>query len=153
MNSNRKPPRLHVISTYKYYTLPHSSLDTDEPSAMKKTSAFAALLLAMLAVHQLMAVPPVRAAVSCSGVMNHLSLCLEFLQGDADEPGDRCCKGVKAICAAADTAAERQATCKCLKSAYNLVDADLYATQTLTGLCGVPLSYTISPDTDCSEIE
>jgi hypothetical protein len=117
----------------------------------KQTPALAALLLAMLAVQQLAAPPAVRAAVSCSGVMNHLSMCLDFLQGDTDEPGNRCCKGVKAIYAAADSSPERQATCKCLKSAYNLVDADLYATQTLAGICGVPLSYTISPDTDCSE--
>ncbi|CAN6163806.1 unnamed protein product [Urochloa humidicola] len=113
-------------------------------------SAFAVLLLAAtLAAQQLAAAAP--ASISCSGVLNDLSLCLDFLQGDADEPNARCCQGVKRIFAAADTTAERQATCKCLKSAFNLVDADLYATQTLTGDCGVPLSYNISPDTDCSE--
>ncbi|CAN6194926.1 unnamed protein product [Urochloa humidicola] len=120
---------------------------------MMNTSAFAVLLLATtLAAQQLAAAAPAwPAGVSCSGVLNDLSLCLDFLQGDADEPSGRCCQGVKKIFAAADTTAERQATCKCLKSAFNLVDADLYATQTLTGDCGVPLPYNISPDTDCSE--
>ncbi|RLM54527.1 non-specific lipid-transfer protein 1-like [Panicum miliaceum] len=121
---------------------------------MKKipTSAFAAvLLLAMLAVVQHLAVPGRAAEVSCSGVINDLSLCLDFLQGDAGQPSARCCDGVKAIYAAADTTAARQATCECLKSAYNMVNADLYAMQTLPGACGVPLSYTISPDIDCSQ--
>ncbi|PUZ60386.1 hypothetical protein GQ55_4G121000 [Panicum hallii var. hallii] len=121
----------------------------------KTTSAFAAvLLLVMLAAVQQLAVPVVLADdVSCSGVINDLSLCLDFLQGNAGQPSDRCCTGVKAIYAAADTAAARQATCECLKSAYNMVNADLYATQTLPGACGVPLSYTISPDINCSQIE
>ncbi|CAL5053207.1 unnamed protein product [Urochloa decumbens] len=125
---------------------------------MKKTmitSAVAVLLFATtaLAAQQPAAAPARAAGISCIGLLNDLSLCLNFLQGDADEPNDRCCQGVKRIFAAADTTAKKQATCKCLKSAFNLVDADLYATQTLTGDCGVPLSYTISPDTDCSDIE
>ncbi|KAF8754870.1 hypothetical protein HU200_011408 [Digitaria exilis] len=124
---------------------------------MKKITApaFAALLLAVLAVQHQLAAVHARADhhhhVSCSGVINDLSMCLDFLQGEEDRPDDQCCQGVKKIFAAADTTAQRQATCGCLKSAYNLVDADLYATHMLARSCGVPLSYTISPDVDCSE--
>nr|CAB3468134.1 unnamed protein product [Digitaria exilis] len=143
-----------------FNTAPRSSLyNTDHrSSAMKKittTPAFAALLLAVLAVQHQLAAVHARADhhhhVSCSGVINDLSTCLDFLQGEEDRPDDQCCQGVKKIFAAADTTAQRQATCECLKSAYNLVDADLYATQMLARSCGVPLSYTISPDVDCSE--
>ncbi|GJM98241.1 hypothetical protein PR202_ga15230 [Eleusine coracana subsp. coracana] len=91
---------------------------------MKKSSAFAGLLLAMLAVQQLLAV---RADVVCSDLLDEL------------------------LITAATTVAERQATCECLKSAYGQINADLSTAQALPADCGVTsLPYTISPDVDCS---
>ncbi|XP_062230100.1 non-specific lipid-transfer protein 1-like [Phragmites australis] len=114
---------------------------------MNKNSAFAALLLAMLGV-QLLAV---QADIRCTDVLNDLSPCRGFLQGDVDHPSAACCHGVTTLYAAADTMAERQATCECLKAAYGQVNADLSAAQELPGDCGLSLSYTISPDIDCSK--
>ena len=136
----------HTI--YKHLSSSLAAVPTDR-SAMKKTttSAFAAvLLLAMLA-----AMPARADDVSCSSVINDLSPCLDFLQGDAGQPSARCCDGVKIIYEPMDTTAARQATCECLKSAYNMINAELYAAQTLPGACGVPPSYTITPNFDCSQ--
>ncbi|GJN38572.1 hypothetical protein PR202_gb27627 [Eleusine coracana subsp. coracana] len=115
---------------------------------MKKSSAFAGLLLAMLAVHQLLAV---RADVVCSDLLDELSPCLGFVQGDDEIPSSECCAGVSSLVTAANTVAERQATCECLKSAYGQINADLSTAQALPADCGVTsLPYTISPDVDCS---
>ncbi|XP_062227640.1 non-specific lipid-transfer protein 1-like [Phragmites australis] len=116
---------------------------------MRKSSAFAVLLLAMLAVQQL----AVQADIECSDVLSGLSPCLGFVEGDVDHPSSECCDGVTTTYAAADTTTDRQAMCECLKSAYDRVNADLSAAQALPADCGLSLSYTISPDFDCSTIE
>ncbi|TVU07795.1 hypothetical protein EJB05_41164, partial [Eragrostis curvula] len=122
---------------------------------MKKSStAFAGLLLSMLAVQQLLAAVRAESAdVVCSDLLDELSPCLGFVQGDEDVPSSECCAGVSSLVTAADTAAERQATCECLKSAYGQINTDLSAAQALPADCGVTLPYTISPDVDCSTIE
>jgi hypothetical protein len=76
---------------------------------MKKISDFAAgLLLAVLAVQQLVAV---RADdVVCSNILDALSPCLGFVQGDEEIPSSECCAGVSSLLTAADTVAEKQAT-------------------------------------------
>jgi hypothetical protein len=76
---------------------------------MKKISDFAAgLLLAVLAVQQLVAV---RADdVVCSDILDALSPCLGFVQGDEEIPSRECCAGVSSLLTAADTVAEKQAT-------------------------------------------
>jgi hypothetical protein len=117
---------------------------------MKKSSAFAAcLLLALLAVQQLVAVTA--DDVVCSDILDALSPCVGFVQGDEETPSSECCAGVSSLVTAADTVAEKQATCECLKSAYGQINADLSTAQALPADCGVtPLPYTISPDVDCS---
>ncbi|XP_066378897.1 non-specific lipid-transfer protein 1-like [Miscanthus floridulus] len=114
------------------------------------SSGIAVLLVAMLAVE---AAVQVRADISCPDVLNDLSPCLPFLQGNAPLPSDQCCGGVRALYAAADTRPARQATCRCLKAAYLQVHAQLPAAQALPGDCGVPISYEITPDIDCDKIE
>ncbi|XP_062232794.1 non-specific lipid-transfer protein 1-like [Phragmites australis] len=101
----------------------------------------------MLAVQQL----AVRADIACSDVLNDLSPCLGFLQGDEDRPSGACCAGVATLYAAADTKAERQATCECLKAAYRQVNANISAARELPGDCGLSLPYIISPDIDCTK--
>ncbi|KAL6603963.1 hypothetical protein ACP70R_044324 [Stipagrostis hirtigluma subsp. patula] len=115
-------------------------------AAMNKTSAFAVLLLAMLAVQQLAA-----ASISCSDVVSDLSPCLSYLTGNDKQPSAECCAGVTTLVDAADTKEERQATCECLKAAYRQFHALLSAAQALPLQCGISLPYTISPDVDCSQ--
>ncbi|KAL6603964.1 hypothetical protein ACP70R_044325 [Stipagrostis hirtigluma subsp. patula] len=113
----------------------------------KNISAFAVLfLVAMLALQQL----AVEADVECSDVLTGLSPCLDFVQGDEAQPSAACCAGVTNLVEAAETTADRQATCECLKSAMGQVSGDLSGVQALPGDCGLKLSYTISPDMDCS---
>ncbi|EER89877.1 non-specific lipid-transfer protein 4 [Sorghum bicolor] len=114
---------------------------------MKTTSSgIAVLLVAMLAVQAAVA------EISCPDVLNDLSPCLAFLQGNAPQPSGECCGGVRALYAAADTRPARQATCRCLKAAYLQVHAQLPAAQELAGDCGVPINYKITPDIDCDMI-
>jgi hypothetical protein len=115
---------------------------------MKTISAIAVLLLAALAVPQQQQVA--RADIACPDVFNDLEPCLSFLQGGTSSPSGQCCAGVRALYAAADTTADRRATCVCLKMAYNQVHAQLSAARALPGDCGLSLSYPITPDIDCN---
>ncbi|KAJ1259461.1 hypothetical protein BS78_10G157300 [Paspalum vaginatum] len=116
---------------------------------MTKTSCSGIAVL-LLAVQQLAAVQQARATVTCRDVVNDLSPCLGFLQGNEGQPSGQCCDGVRALYAAADTKADRQATCECLKAAYSQVNAQLSAAQELPADCGISLNYNITPDIDCS---
>ena len=113
------------------------------------SSGIAVLLVAMLAVE---AAVQVRADISCPDVLNDLSPCLPFLQGNAPLPSDQCCGGVRALYAAADTSPARQATCRCLKAAYLQVHAQLPAAQALPGTAA-SRSPTRSPPTSTATSE
>ncbi|KAL6876436.1 hypothetical protein ACP4OV_013008 [Aristida adscensionis] len=113
---------------------------------MMKSLAFAFVLLAMLMLQKV----AVEAEVDCSGVLSGLSPCLDFVQGDDEQPSAACCAGVNQLFDAGESVDDRQATCECLKSAYSQVNVDLSAAKSLPGDCGLSLTYTISPDMDCS---
>ncbi|TKW21766.1 hypothetical protein SEVIR_4G142800v4 [Setaria viridis] len=116
---------------------------------MKTISAIAVVLLAALAVQQQLA----RADIACPDVLNDMEPCLSFLQGGDASPSGQCCAGVRALYSAADTTADRRATCECLKTAYSQVHAQLSAARALPEECGLSLSYPITPDIDCNTIE
>ncbi|CAN6194925.1 unnamed protein product [Urochloa humidicola] len=116
---------------------------------MKTISAIAVVLLAALAFQQQLA----RAAITCPDVVNDMEPCLSFLQGDGAFPSAECCNGVRALYAAANTKADRQATCECLKTAYRQINAQLSAAQALPDDCGLSLPYPVTPDVDCTMIQ
>ncbi|KAL6876434.1 hypothetical protein ACP4OV_013006 [Aristida adscensionis] len=121
-------------------------------AAMAKTAAsLAVLLLAVLAVQELAAAASV-ADIQCPDVLRDMNPCLSYLQGKDDDPSADCCAGVTTLADDADTQAERQATCECLKDAYYQFNAVLSRAQALPGKCGISLSFTISPDVDCTKI-
>jgi hypothetical protein len=119
----------------------------EEPAAMKTTSASAVFLLAMLEAQQLLVV---QGDISCPEVVNDLTPCLSYLQGREASPSAACCGGAKALYGDADTRDERQQTCQCLKVAYHQYKVIVSAAQALPAACGLGLSYTITPDIDCS---
>ncbi|TJX43194.1 hypothetical protein E8P77_30485, partial [Soehngenia saccharolytica] len=73
---------------------------------------FVAVLLCMV-----VSAPHAEAAVSCGQVATSLAPCLNYLRGSVNAPSSGCCGGVKSLYNAAQTTADRQAACKCLKSA------------------------------------
>ncbi|CAN6194924.1 unnamed protein product [Urochloa humidicola] len=115
---------------------------------MKTISAFAFVLLVALAFQQQQVA---RADIACPDVLSDMEPCLSFLQGDGTTPSGQCCAGARSVYAAADTTAERRATCECLKTAYRQINAQLSAAQALPDDCGLSLPYTITPDIDCSK--
>nr|ABK22649.1 unknown [Picea sitchensis]ABK25515.1 unknown [Picea sitchensis]ACN40466.1 unknown [Picea sitchensis] len=116
-----------------------------------RTSTIWKVLVFALAV-QAAAMDGAEAAISCSTVIADLVPCLSYVTGSAASPPAACCNGVKTLNAAAQTTPDRQAACKCIKSAaasyhYNSAKADK-----IPALCGVNIGIPISPSTSCDTI-
>ncbi|XP_028774658.1 non-specific lipid-transfer protein 1 [Neltuma alba] len=109
--------------------------------------AFMAVLCVALVV------APMAEAVTCGQVSSSLAPCIAYLQkGGTPAPG--CCNGVKSLVGAAQTTADKQAVCNCLKGAAGQVPGlnNQYA-QSLPSLCGVNIPYKISTSTNCASIK
>ncbi|KAJ1264688.1 hypothetical protein BS78_08G019600 [Paspalum vaginatum] len=114
----------------------------------------AAAVVALLLVAAWSAPGGVVGAVTCGQVVSYLTPCLSYAMGRAPAPGAACCAGVRSLSAAASTAADRQATCNCLKQATSSMGAlkpDLVAG--IPAKCGVNIPYPISRNTDCSKVQ
>ncbi|KAK7274387.1 hypothetical protein RIF29_15472 [Crotalaria pallida] len=97
--------------------------------------------------------PIAQASISCGQVASALSPCLEYLRKGGN-PSAECCKGVKGLVAAAQTTADKQAACKCLKSAAGTIGSlNNGNAQALPAKCGVSLPYKISTSTNCDTIK
>ncbi|XP_021291348.1 non-specific lipid-transfer protein 3-like [Herrania umbratica] len=96
-----------------------------------------------------------RAAVTCGDVMRDLTPCVSYVQYGGPLP-NTCCNGVKTLYGEAQTSADRQNVCKCIKSAVNgfsYSNFNLGQAAGLPGKCGLHLPYTISPSTDCNKVQ
>ncbi|XP_074311896.1 non-specific lipid-transfer protein-like [Silene latifolia] len=95
------------------------------------------------------------AAISCAVVENNLKPCIGHLKSQdsqATPPAD-CCSGVKSVKAQADSTGERKAVCQCMKDMATKVGGINYdLAAKLASQCGVTMSYTINPNTDCSKV-
>ncbi|MCE0480881.1 tyrosine protein phosphatase, partial [Datura stramonium] len=108
-----------------------------------KIACFVVLCMVVVAPHA-------EAALSCGQVQSNLIGCLPYLQGTGPLGG--CCGGVKGLLGAANTPADRQTVCTCLKSAANAIKGiDLGKAAGLPAACGVNIPYKISPSTDCAK--
>ncbi|KAK8982939.1 hypothetical protein V6N11_054924 [Hibiscus sabdariffa] len=99
--------------------------------------------------------PLAQAAITCGQVASSVAPCIAYLRGTG--PGGpvpaACCSGIKSLNAAAKTTADRQAACKCLKSAAAGISGINFGLASgLPGKCGVSIPYKISPSTDCSRV-
>ncbi|XAR55739.1 hypothetical protein NMG60_11035927 [Bertholletia excelsa] len=114
----------------------------------------AAVKIAYLALFMiLVAATASEAAIGCGEVIGKLAPCLPYITGPAKVVPPGCCSGVRALNTQAKTTADRQAVCKCLKSAASSVPASgLGKAAGIPGKCGVSLPYKISPSIDCSKI-
>ncbi|XWS13055.1 hypothetical protein CRYUN_Cryun36dG0004500 [Craigia yunnanensis] len=112
----------------------------------------ASLMLVCMVVSAPMAA---KAAVTCGDVVNHLMPCVSYVSNGGPLP-DACCNGVKGLYGEAQTSADRQNVCKCIKSAVNGIpysDFNLGLASGLPDKCGLHLPYKISPSTDCNKVQ
>uniref|UniRef100_A0A803R8U7 Non-specific lipid-transfer protein n=1 Tax=Cannabis sativa TaxID=3483 RepID=A0A803R8U7_CANSA len=115
---------------------------------MASSSVVKVLCLVVLAM--VVASPVVHATITCGQVTSSLAPCLSYLKVGGAVP-DGCCNGIKSLSGAAKTPADRQAACKCLKSAASSIKGvNFNLASGLPGKCGVSIPYKISPSTDCS---
>jgi len=91
------------------------------------------------------------AGLTCGVVSSDIAQCVPYLTGGPG-PSPACCSGIKALVSVASTPQDRKTACGCLKSAAVSTKGINYsATAGLPGKCGVNVTYTISPSTDCSK--
>ncbi|KAK8558276.1 hypothetical protein V6N13_038749 [Hibiscus sabdariffa] len=97
--------------------------------------------------------PLAQAAITCGQVASSVAPCIAYLRGTGGSVPAACCSGIKSLNAAAKTTADRQAACKCLKSAAGGIPGINFGLASgLPGKCGVSIPYKISPSTDCSRV-
>ncbi|MBC2899274.1 hypothetical protein CFC21_112125 [Triticum aestivum] len=90
------------------------------------------------------------ATVSCGQVSSALSPCIPYARGNGANPPAACCSGVRSLASSARSTADKQAACKCIKSAAaGLIPGKAAGIPTK---CGVSVPYAISSSVDCSKI-
>ncbi|KMT00369.1 hypothetical protein BVRB_9g216770 [Beta vulgaris subsp. vulgaris] len=96
--------------------------------------------------------PHAEAAMSCGTVTKNIAQCITYLKG-GDSPSKGCCDGVTTLKNLASTPADKKTACACLKSAAaSIKGLDEKKAAGLPDKCGVSISYSISPNTDCSKV-
>nr|AAL32039.1 lipid transfer protein-like protein [Retama raetam] len=96
---------------------------------------------------------PIAQAITCGQVVSNLTPCITYLQRGGAVPG-QCCNGVKTLVSSAQTTADKQTACNCLKStAATIPNINFGNAGSLPGKCGVNLPYKISPSTNCASIK
>ncbi|KAK6778278.1 hypothetical protein RDI58_024996 [Solanum bulbocastanum] len=114
---------------------------------MEIVSKIACIVLLCMVV-----VAPHAEALTCGQVVSSVTPCLPYLTGRGPLGG--CCGGVKDLLGKAQTTADRQTACTCLKSAASsLRGIDLGKAASLPSTCSVNIPYKISPSTDCSKVQ
>ena len=114
---------------------------------MARGAATQLVLVALVAAMLLVACD---AAISCGQVTSALSPCISYARGNGANPPAACCSGVRSLAGAARSTADKQAACKCIKSAAGGLNAGKAAGIPLK--CGVSVPYAISSSVDCSKI-
>nr|ABQ53932.1 lipid transfer protein [Sesamum indicum] len=111
------------------------------------------MFVVLIAVVSIMSVVPEgEAAIGCGTVVSYLNSCFPYVTGTGALGG--CCKGIKDLYAAAQTTADRQSVCDCLKDlAASTTGVDLGKAAGLPSQCGLNIPYKIIPSTDCSKVQ
>ncbi|KHG04165.1 Non-specific lipid-transfer A [Gossypium arboreum] len=105
----------------------------------------------MLAMFQFV-VKQGQAAVTCKQVDDALAACVPYLT-NGGVPSTPCCNGVGELRNSAETTADRQAACNCVKQAaarIPTIKEDDAAT--LPAKCHVQVDFPISKNTNCEDI-
>ena len=97
--------------------------------------------------------PKADAEIQCGQVVRYLTPCISYVSNGGTVPAE-CWSGIKSLYSLAQTTADRQSVCKCLKQAVSGVPYTAFNLGLAAGLpnkCGVNIPYKISPSTDCSK--
>uniref|UniRef100_A0A452XCU3 Non-specific lipid-transfer protein n=3 Tax=Triticinae TaxID=1648030 RepID=A0A452XCU3_AEGTS len=124
-----------------------SITSTANSIGMARAAATQLVLVALVAAMLLVATD---AAISCGQVSSALSPCISYARGNGANPTAACCSGVRSLAGAARSTADKQAACKCIKSAAGGLNAGKAAG--IPSKCGVSVPYAISASVDCSKI-
>nr|Q43766.1 RecName: Full=Non-specific lipid-transfer protein 3; Short=LTP 3; AltName: Full=CW-19; AltName: Full=CW-20; Short=CW20; Flags: Precursor [Hordeum vulgare]CAA48623.1 Cw-19 peptide,non specific lipid transfer protein [Hordeum vulgare subsp. vulgare] len=117
---------------------------------MARAAATQLVLVAMVAAMLLVATD---AAISCGQVSSALSPCISYARGNGAKPPVACCSGVKRLAGAAQSTADKQAACRCLKSlATSIKGINMGKVSGVPGKCGVSVPFPISMSTDCNKV-
>ncbi|PKI40946.1 non-specific lipid-transfer protein 1-like [Punica granatum] len=112
------------------------------------------LACAVFAVALVAAPIATEAAVTCGQVASSLAPCIPYARSAGGAVPPACCSGIKTLDGMARTTPDRQATCKCLKSASTSISGINYGlVASLPAKCGVNIPYKISPSTDCARVK
>ncbi|KAL3715286.1 hypothetical protein ACJRO7_007079 [Eucalyptus globulus] len=94
------------------------------------------------------------AAVTCGQVASALAPCIPYARSGRGPVPAGCCNGIRSLNNAARTTPDRQATCKCLKSASGSISGiNFGVVAAIPGKCGVNIPYKISPSTNCNSVK
>ncbi|KAH7557595.1 hypothetical protein JRO89_XS11G0187400 [Xanthoceras sorbifolium] len=93
-------------------------------------------------------------AIDCATVTALVTSCSTFITyGSPDPiPGSPCCDAMISLDLIANSTDNRQSVCKCMMSLITTYNPNATAIATLPGFCGVPLGFTIDPNTECNDI-
>ncbi|CAH2056655.1 unnamed protein product [Thlaspi arvense] len=95
------------------------------------------------------AAPAAEAAIGCPEVTLKLVPCLDYVKTGATAVPPGCCSGVSSLLSMANTTADRQNACNCLKSlAASLSSNAINKAAGIPGKCGVSVPFKISLSTD-----
>ncbi|PWA88919.1 non-specific lipid-transfer protein 3 [Artemisia annua] len=115
------------------------------------TSLASVLVLVLLSLFMLS--KHAEAQVDCSSIIVKLMSCEAFLFKYSNVPGPQCCASVQDLARAAKASKDvLRGTCRCLKSAVQIVPVDLTNAAKLTPLCHLDLNVPISPSVDCDSL-
>ena len=93
----------------------------------------------------------IAAAMDCTTVTGLISAFSTFITYSSPDsyPGSPCCDAVTNLNLMADSTDNRRSVCGCLMVLITTYNPNSTAIATLPGFCGVPLGFTIDPNTDC----
>lgn len=113
--------------------------------------AFFAILAAIVSTSR----PEVAAAApSCSVVDTKLEPCMPYVNDQGSQPSSACCNGVKEVSDSAESKADLEAVCNCIKKALpSIENASSARISGLPKACGVNRNLpAFDPNYDCSKI-
>ncbi|PON51588.1 Lipid transfer protein/Par allergen [Parasponia andersonii] len=107
--------------------------------------------LMVITCTELAASKSAEATITCGQVVRYLTPCISYVANGGTVPA-ACCNGIRTLYGLAQTIADRQGVCKCVKDAISGFSCNGYNVNFAAWLpskCGVNLPYKISPSTNC----
>ncbi|KAK6266413.1 hypothetical protein QUC31_017250 [Theobroma cacao] len=113
------------------------------------------LVFGLAVLWMLVVDPMATAALTCDDVTGQLFPCLTYLTlrgKNVRPPPQGCCNGVRRLNKQAQSKADRQKACNCIKGlAGTFTGLNLDLVEGLPRRCNVNIPYKISPSTDCKK--